>query len=345
MTKLAYSEAELFSEHDFAELQIVDGVRMHGGFMADGSYQPPRALGRSEALDAWTTVLRENGGEVLHADSSLLERPGLPNLEQHRLLLREGIGRSLWNSFTTTAKLEARGRILADMELPDLSSVVVEDISEMAIGHLDKGLIAAHGLDEGGLPAEGIGGHDVMWFVGRDLVFGPDAYDDVEPPQNIGRPEADERALAELPAAIEGLLSLLMNLLIIEFRAEIGFALTQEVLRTPDLFPGREAEVERAAEIIEHIRADELIHVTSIRLYLGELRSVHFRTTDGGTMPGAVLIDRLWGDLVDWATVQQPIVAARQQQAAAESIIAEHPDGARILTEFNRLAGANLATD
>jgi hypothetical protein len=64
-----------------------------------------------------------------------------------------------------------------------------------------------------------------------------------------------------------------MNLLIIEFRAEIGFANTQEILRFPDLFVGRRAEAEEAAEIVERIRLDEEIHVTSLRLYLGELRT------------------------------------------------------------------------
>ena len=54
----------------------------------------------------------------------------------------------------------------------------------MAIGHLDRGLLLAHGLDEGGESADGpdgeaIGGHDVMWFVARDLAFGPGAFDDV----------------------------------------------------------------------------------------------------------------------------------------------------------------------
>ncbi len=210
----------------------------------------------------------------------------------------------------------------------------------MAIGHLGKGLLVAHGLDESGLPAEGIGGHDVMWFVARDLVFGPDAFDDVDPPENIGRPESGERALPEVPAPIEGVLSFLMNLLIIEFRAEIGFALSQEVFRTPGLFGGREAEAEEAAELIERIRTDELVHVTSLRLYLGELRSVQLRTVDGGSVPGAELIDRLWGDLVQWATVEQPARAVVPQRDALEAVVRDHPDGADVLTESDRLADA-----
>jgi hypothetical protein len=181
-----------------------------------------------------------------------------------------------------------------------------------------------------------------MWFVARDLAFGPNAYPDVEPPESISRPEAGKRWMPELPPEYEGLLSLLMNLLIIEFRAEIGFANTQEVLRTPDLFPGRRAEAEEAAEIVERIRLDEEIHVTSLRLYLGELRALTLRTVDGGTIPGAALIDRFWDGLVRWATVDQPRIAAETQYHALRPVILAHPDGARILAEFDRLS--DLAT-
>lgn len=338
MAKLVYSESELFSEHDYAEPHTVNGVRLHGGFLADGSYQPPRALGRTEALEAWTEALEERGGEVFGADSSLLTGARLPNLDQHRLLLREGIGASFWNMLTITGKIEARGRLLADVTFPDLQDVIVEDISEMAIGHLNKGLLVAHGLDEGGLPSEGVGGHDAMWFAVRDLAFGPDAFPDVEPPQNIGRPDTGRRALPEVSPEIEGLLSFLMNLLIIEFRAEIGFALSQDILRTPGLFTTTAEATELASEIIERIRTDELVHVTSLRLYLGELRSVTFRTVDGTTVAGAELIDRMWDGLVHWATVEQPVLGARQAREAVEPLILEHPEGPRVLAEFDRLS-------
>ena len=110
----------------------------------------------------------------------------------------------------------------------DLQPAIVEDITEMAIGHLNAGLLKAHGLDEGGLPEEGIGGHDAMWFAARDLALGPRAHPDTEPPERIGRPETGDRLMPEIEAPIESLLSFLMNLLIIEFRAEIGFATTQD---------------------------------------------------------------------------------------------------------------------
>ena len=338
MTRLAYSEDELLSEHAYARPHEIAGHRLHGGFDADGTYLPPRALGRNQALDAWTAALEARGGGLLAADASLLTGPRLPNAAQQRLLLRAGIGAPFWNSLTITGKIEGRGRVLAEMQFPDLQDVVEADISGMAIGHLNQGLLVAHGIDEGGEPERGIGGHDVMWFVARDLAFGADAYPDVDPPESIARPEAGKRFMPELPPQHEGLLSFLMNLLLIEFRAEIGFAQTQQILRTPDLFAGRRAEAEQAADIIERIRTDETIHVRSLRLYLGELRALTLRTVDGGTVSGAELIDRFWTGLVRWATVEQPRLAAEAQYQSLVPQIRAHADGERLLAEFDRLS-------
>jgi hypothetical protein len=334
MPKLTYTADELMTEHDYARPQVVAGRRMHGGFLADGTYRPPRTAVRAEAVEAWTAALRERGGDRFDAHASLLEGKRLPTVEQSRVLLRNGLGETFWNSLTIIGKIEAKGRLLADVTFPDLQDVIVEDIGEMAIGHLNRGLLLAHGLDEGGLPDEGIGGHDEMWFAARDLAFGPGAYPDVDPPENIARPDT-ERRIPELPPEIEGLVSFLANLLLIEFRAELGFSETQAVLRTPELFPERRAEAEEAAEIIGRIRVDEEIHVSSLRLYLGEIRSCTFRTVGGGTIPGAEVIDRFWQDLVHWATVEQPELAAAQQRDVLVERIMRHPDGARVLEEFD----------
>jgi hypothetical protein len=340
-----YSEAELYSEHDYARPHQIAGRRLHGGFDAAGNYVPPRSKGRSEAIEAWTRALRERGGELFDADASLLSGPRMPTVEQQHMLLREGIGRPFWNTLTVTGKIEGRGRVLAEMQFPDLQDVVVEDISDKAVGHLNRGLLAIHGIDEGGQPELGLGGHDVMWFVARDLVFGPGAYPDVEPPESIARPEAGKRWMPEISAEHEALLSFLMNLLIIEFRAEIGFAATQDILRADDLFTDRRAQACEAAEIIERIRADEEIHVCSLRLYLGELRQLTLRTVDGGTVPAAELIDGFWDGLVRWATVEQPQLAAERQYAAIRTEILEHPDGEQVLAAFDALSDpAGLAS-
>lgn len=338
MAQLVFSTHELLREEVYARPHNVAGRHLHGGFLSDGSYCPPRSKGRNLAIAAWSDALRQCGGELFAADASLLTGPRMPNPEQQRLLLRSGIGAPFWNSLTITGKIEGRGRLLAEMQFPDLADLVVEDISAMAIGHLNKGLLVAHGLDEGGEPEKGIGGHDVMWFVLRDLVFGEGAYADVEPPESIARPESGRRWMPEIEQPYEGLLSFLMNLLLIEFRAEIGFAVTQDTLRTPDLFADRRDAAEEAAEIVERIRTDEEIHVRSLRLYLGELRQVTLRRVDGGSVPGAELIDRFWAGLVQWATVEQPRLAAQNQYQLLRPQILDHPDGEMLLAEFDRLS-------
>ena len=343
--QLTFREADLLAEHDYAAPHTIAGQRLHGGFDADGRYLPPRSKVRAKAIDNWTAALRERGGDLLPADSSLLTGPRVPNEAQQRLLMEAGVTRPFWNLLTITGKIEGRGRMIAEMPFPDLQALVVEDISGTALGHLRRGLLKAHGLDEGGEPDKGIGGHDVMWFVARDLAFGPDAHPDVAPPESVSRPEAGQRHMPEIDMPFELALSFLMNLLLIEFRAEIGFAASQAVFRTPTLFPGRRAEAEQAAVIVERIRTDEEIHVRSLRLYLGELRALTVRTVRGGTMPGAALVDRFWRGVLHWATVEQPRLAAeRQYQALREQILAR-AGGESLLREFNALAdpGYSLA--
>ena len=182
-----------------------------------------------------------------------------------------------------------------------------------------------------------------MWFVARDLVFDADAHPDVEPPGNIARPEAGERFMPEIDQPYEGMLSFLMNLLLIEFRAEIGFAATQEVLRTQALFTDRRANAEEAADLVGRIRLDEEIHVESLRLYLGEFRELTVKTLDGGTVSGRELTDRFWDGLVGWATVEQPKIAAENQYQVLKPMILSHPEGVRILAEFDALGDTRVA--
>ncbi|MEN9822136.1 MAG: hypothetical protein RLZ04_562 [Actinomycetota bacterium] len=336
MDRLTYTEDELMAEHEGLTPHVVAGRRMHGGFHPDGTYQPPRALWREPALREWEAALVARGGAPMTADSSLLGGVRLPNVDQSRVLLRHGLGETFWNTLTITGKIEAKGRLLAQVEFPELQPFIVDDISGMGIGHLNKGLLRAHGYDEGGI--DGVGAHDEMWFVARDLAFGEGAYPDVEPPENIARPEVGQRFMPEVDMAVEGLLSLLMNLLVIEFRAEIGFTATQAILRTSDLFADRRAEAEEAAMIVERIRTDELIHVSSLRLFLGECESVTFRTVDGGTIAGSELIQRFWGGLVRWATVDQPRLVAEQQHTVLHARVMQHSDGPSIWSEFESAA-------
>lgn len=339
MTQLVYSREEILREHPYDKAHIVAGHRLHGGFDVDGGYISPRTLLREPAVEAWGEALRERGGNLLDADESLLSGVRYPTTAQQKLLLREGLKQPFWNSLTITGLIEGRGRLLAEAEFPDFQEVIREDISMTATGHLNKGMLVAHGLDEGGLPDQGIGGHDVMWFAARDLAFGPTGYPVPDVPQSIGRPDSDRRLAPEIPQAHEQTLLFLMNLLMIEFRAEILFRFVQEVLRDRALFAERPEGAEQGAALVERIRQDERIHVVSLRTVLGELRELTFKTTDGDK-PGHEIVDPLWRVIVDWATIDAPKLAREQQRASLRERIRNHAEGERILSEFDALEEA-----
>lgn len=343
MTQLIYTQEELCRSHDYARPHTIAGHRVHGGFDAHGSYVPPRSLVRVPAIEAWTQALRRRGGDLMPADASLLDGIRYPNDAQQKLLLQEGLGQTFWNNLTVTGQIEARGRLLAETVFPDFQQITAEDISQMGIGHLNRGLLFAHGIDEGGEPDKGVGGHDVMWFALRDLAFGDCGYPQPEVPDRIGRPDAAQREIPELPPAYEQVIMFLLNLLLIEFRAEIGFSSTERILRDPDLFTDRRLQAEEAAEVVNRIRMDEEIHVRSLQLYLGELRNLEFETLGGGRKPGDAIIDPAWERVRHWATAEAPKLQAEQSRQLLTRRILASSDGKRILERFDALESAAIA--
>ena len=173
MTALRYPRKELLRSHPVAREHRVAGRLLHGGFDGDDRYLPPRLAGRVPALAAWTDALRARGGDLLAADASLLAGVRGTNEAQQKLLLLEGLGQTFWEMMTVIGEIEGRGRVLTEILFPELRDAVYEDVSGWAVGHLNHGLLEAHGLDEGGEPERGIGGHDRMWFALRALHNSP----------------------------------------------------------------------------------------------------------------------------------------------------------------------------
>lgn len=334
---LVYTREDLLAEHPYARPLEVAGYRLHGGFDEAGRYLPPRTLHRWPAVRAWQEALLARGFPLIEATTRLLSAGAYPNDAQQKLLLRHGLGQTLWNSLTITGVIEARGRLLVDLPAPDFQRILVEDVSATAIGHLRKGLLTAHGLDEGGDPRSGLGAHDAMWFAIRDLLFGKDAYPLPEVPASIARPEG-ERLAPAIALPYEQMLSLLMNVLMIEVRAENGFAFVQRVLSDPELFTDRRAAAALGLAMVERIRADEAIHVAYLQLVLSEMRSFTFRAEDGGHVPGDEVIDPMWATLVHWHAIENPRLARAQMRDVLHRRILAHRDGARLVEEFEALA-------
>lgn len=337
MDRLVYSREDLLADHDYAKPHKEVGYLLHGGFDAEGEYHSPKTLHRWPAVHAWQKALQGKGWDLVEATGDLLKRGNFPNLLQQKFLINNGYGESFWNSLTITGIIEARGQILCTLDAPDFQQIIVDDISETATGHLHKGLLYAHGADEGGDPAKPeYGAHDAMWFASRDLVFGKDAYPLVEPPESIGRPE-EGRLMPQLPEGFEQLISLLMNVLMIEVRAEAFFAHSVELMRDQEIFDDNKAEADLAATMVERIRTDEAIHVGYLQAVISEMRSFTFKTVDGGTVAGKDLIDPVWANMVIWHGETQFDLSREQSYDAIKERLLAKDGGEKLLAEFDAL--------
>lgn len=335
MAKLVYSRDEILAEHAYAAPQVEAGYRLHGGFDADGNYISPRTLNRWPAIEAWTRALKDRGHALVDSSQQLMVRGSFPNVAQQSLLLAHGLGRTLWDSLSVTGVIEARGRALADAEAPDFQAIVEETLAGTATGHLNKGLLRAHGLDEGG---DGVlGGHDAMWFAVRDMLFGRHAYPHAEVPASLSRPETG-RLMPQIPAEHERWILLLMNVLMIEIRAENFFNFCTAVMRDPANFRDRRAAAMHAARLVDRIRQDEAPHVGYLAVVVSELRSFTFRTQDGRRrVQGLEFIDPVWRGMVHWHAVANVDWDRAQTRKRFEAMFRTRPDGTALLARFNDL--------
>jgi len=340
--RLSYSRDDLLQSHPYAAPNQAVGYRLHGGFDMDGTYISPRVLHRWPAVRAWSQALEARGWPLIDATTSLLKFPNYPTVAQERLLLRNGFGQSFWNALTTTGVVEARGRALVTYSPPDLCKLIVENIADTTTGHLHLGLLEAHGMDEGGGDSRtpDHGAHDAMWFACRDLVFGENAYPMPAPPESISRPVTVDREMPLIAPEHEGLIKMLMNVLMIEVRAESFFAFCCDVLRDPVTFTHRRTEAEQAATIVERIRTDEQIHIGYLQTVISELRSFTFRTTNGRETPGYEIIDPVWADMVDWHGRREREISRGRTRVEIERQLMEklgQEAGGRFMQEFDDL--------
>ena len=337
MSKLEYTREEIEAEHNYAAPHEVCGMRLHGGFDAEGNYLSPRTLHRWDAIGAWQAQLEQRGVPLVEATTRLLTQPNFPSVEQQLFLLRHGVNQSLWDSLTITGLIEARGGALATLAAPEFQPIIEEDITGTALSHMNLGLMRAHGWDEAGVPGSGLGGHDSMWFAARDLLFGKDAFAIPTPPTNIGR-QKEGREMEQLPAPYEMLISFLMNLLMIEVRAERAFNFYESVITTRGVFEERPADAAVAAALVNRIRKDESVHVAWLTTAVSEFRSFTIKTVDGDRVPGCEILDPIWERMVYWHAVE--MIEANRDAARGEmrNNIKAAGVGEDVLEEFETLA-------
>lgn len=337
VARRTFSKAEIEAEHAYDMPHVECGLKLHGGFAEDGTYLSPRTLNRWPAIHGWLARLEELDIEIVEATTALLVEPNYPTIAQQVWLLQQGVEQPLWDSLTITGLIEARGRALADLVVPDFQAIIVEDLAETALGHMHKGLLTTHGWDEGGNPQTEAGGHDVMWFAVRDLVFGQGKFAIPQPPASIGR-EKSAREMPEIGAEYEVVISFLMNLLMIEVRAERAFDFYEKVIGDAAVFADKRQEAAHAVALVNRIRQDESVHVAWLKAAISEFRSFTIKTLDGKQIKGAQILDPIWEQMVHWHGVEMHVANRANNRAELARKILAAPNGKRILEAFEVLA-------
>ena len=333
---MIYTFEEIMSEHEYSSTNEMAGYLLHGGLDQEGNYISPRTKVRWEAIDQWSKKLTEKGHPLLDCSVEILKYGNYPNFDQAKYLLSLGEGTFLWNSLTITGEIEARGRALAEITAPDFQNIIREDISHTATGHMNKGLFVAHGYDEGGNPDSTQGAHDQMWFAARDLLFGKNAYPIPEVPENIGRPVKEEDKWP-IPVEFAGIIDFLMNVLMIEVRAECFFQFSMDIAACEDLFKDRREDALLAAEMVRRIRQDEAVHVAYLNLIISELRAFNFKT-EGEEILGSDFIDPHWDKMVKWHGEDIHQEFKDQRIEIVEDTLKDHEDSNLLIKGFHKLA-------
>lgn len=286
---------------------------MHGGFDARGRYRSPRTALRRPAIVAWSRALRQRGEPLVRIPDRLYSAPSSPNIRQQIYLLRHGVRRPFHDALTATAEVERRAGRLCTMQAPDYRLLVAGDLDALALGHLNLGLLEAHGMDEGGNPADpSIGAHDRLWLIARDILFSSDVA--AVEPEILGGAKMEsgilERRFEQIPLEFELSLRFFLTILLSEARADLFFDYCAELLTHDDLFDCEAQGVREAAAIIRRIRCDEIAHVGYLRVLFSELRAAKWRSADGRQ-----IVDALWDEMVDRQTALEHEAAAARGAA------------------------------
>jgi len=348
-SKLSYTHDEIMADKPYARRIRLGDVLFHGGLDEQGRYVPPRSAHRIDAIAAWTERLAGQGlpGEVVRFDQ--LDLKFFPNVAQSKLLLRHGARGAMTRILTLIGITEGFGNDgIRATPRPELQPLFKESLAGTCLDHLYEGLLEAHGNDEAGTDREA--GHDKMWYAIRDAALDhpaviPDMFENLPiapPPGYSGpaKPAPEAIGVGELKLLFptldpmfEILLSVLAQILVIELIAYGTFAWAREVLSDPQC----SAAPELAPRTVDYIQADEGIHVAYLQCALAETRARTLRAQDGSEIAGATVVDAICGKILgnQKGARRDRMLVYRMNQIRDE--LAAHPDGARILAEFEKL--------
>ncbi|WP_224368785.1 hypothetical protein [Hyalangium versicolor] len=329
--RLDYSHDELLAEPAYEQRLCILGRQLHGGLTPEGTYRSPRTLWRRPAIDAWKKRLEADGQPTTLIDPSVVP-PYFPNVQQARLLLRNGVVEPISLMLTMTAIVEGSGKTgLEAIPKPPLDALIKESIQETCLGHLYKGLLEAHGRDEAGHGDEG--GHDVMWEVARDLAFNhPPVPGDARERVNNRPRRPPEWHHPEIPRELEALLTSLIALLGMEIFNDNAMTWAEELLSDPEV----SSRPDLAGKVISFIQQDEQIHVDYLSIAMLELRTRTF-ITDHGEVAAGPVVDEITRRVTSVHVQQRRQFIPQKKYQDIQDVLSRHPSGDRILREFGQL--------
>jgi len=331
-SRLTFSSDELLANVPVKRPLIVQGVKCHGGFDADGRYRSPRTLWRVPAIRAWQEQhLRTSPDPLVEIPLDTIS-PQVPNVAQAKLLLREGIREPMVRQLTEIGIVEGFGAMIRELPVPPLKSFIREDTAGTGLDHLTRGLFEAHARDEAGWSEEG--GHRQMWFAARDAALSnPEVAPEIFTNVMMRRGNPPQPMFPELGEPVERLVRFMINVLAIEVYAASTFAWAEEVLSDPAVSDAPE----EAAGLVRFIRSDESPHVEYLSTVLSEISARTLITTGGKELSGKhvvdKLIDRAVRMMLHQRLVERPAMVREQIRGAAKV-----KDVAELLTRFDALA-------
>jgi hypothetical protein len=335
--RVTFSSEELLDSGSYDAPLIAGEVRCHGGFERDGAYRSPRMIHRGPAIEAWQARVLREGDELVEIPKTLMP-PQYPNIEQSKLLLRNGVRDPIVRALTIVSIVEGFGAIIRDVKVPALDELVVESVEGTSLAHLSKGLFEAHARDESGYRDEG--GHKQMWEAARDL-----ALENPKIPGDVlmrmmggggpggGQRRKPERPFPQIDETLERMIQMMARVCVVEVFAEGTFEWGEQILSDPEVSAAPEA----AGTMVRHIRADENPHVEYLRTGLSELRARTLRTVDGKTIAGKTVIDGMLHNMLHEMTRSRP----RDQREDLRGSLADAMQAAAnpkaLLEEFDSL--------
>jgi len=175
-----------------------------------------------------------------------------------------------------------------------------------------------------------------MWYATRDLLFGKNKFPVPVAPASISR-EKSSREMPQIGAEYEGVIAFLMNLLMIEVRAERAFDFYERVIDHPEVFADKRQEAQHAVALINRIRQDESVHVAWLKAAISEFRHSTINGLDGAEISGAEILDPVWEKMVHWHAVEIHQANRQNNRAELKAKILAAANGASILAAFEKL--------